>query len=761
MAKEHFKVSSGLKTLIGSELITDKNIAVFELVKNSFDAGATEVTIRFEDLKGGNPKIIISDNGKGMTYLDIKDKWLFVAYSGKRDNTEDSNSDYRDKIRISRHYAGAKGVGRFSSDRLGRKLKLITKSQEDKGKTQVLNIDWKLFEVNQSELFQKIPAEHEILIDSNFNFKHGTILEISEVYVDDWNREEIKRLKDKLSKLVRPDLNHSLNDRLFKIYIEVPEEEEEDFNSTKDIADDEEWLRYRVSVNGEVKNFIFDLLNIKTTKIHSKINDKGELITELVDREKSIYKITEANTYLELKNVEVTLYFMGRSAKLNFTNKMGVDVVNYGNIFLYKNGFRIMPYGEPRDDSFGIDARGMQGFKRYLTTRTTIGQVEIHGDAFGFKETTSRDGGLVKTKSFDEIVLFLMDALRRLEKYVVEVAHWGLDDENLKELDSDEYKRKLVELLANVSSDKSVLALEYNKDVLNIVDTHEENSAKKIIRNFKRIGATSKNKALILDADTLEKEWLSLKKDNSAQIRRAEDAIKILEYTTGQNSFLKDSVTADTKELKSLLHHTEKSTYWINKHLNNLTKGIENGVDNAILFDLIASISLENHKIFSFTKYHKSTKFNTFVGEIKKDVVTFLNEYVINVCKFYKEYERLNITVSSPQNLSLVTSFVAVEIPIIVDNLLSNALTAKSRNVDFLWEEVNSKEVILRVIDDGNGIGPNVIDKVFDFHFTTTRNGSGLGLYHIKKIMNDMHGNIIATPRLTKGAEFALTFKRP
>ena len=90
--KLEFKVSSGLKDIIGRDLITDDFIAVFELVKNSYDANAKNVFIEFE-----NNKIIISDDGDGMSIDDIKDKWLFVAYSSKKQN--DDEDDFRDKIR--------------------------------------------------------------------------------------------------------------------------------------------------------------------------------------------------------------------------------------------------------------------------------------------------------------------------------------------------------------------------------------------------------------------------------------------------------------------------------------------------------------------------------------------------------------------------------------------------------------------------------------------------------------------------------------
>jgi HSP90 family molecular chaperone len=125
MKPEFFKISSGLKSLIGSELITDNFVAVFELVKNAFDARASEVKISFQDIYSDNAKIIIQDNGKGMDYSDLVNKWLFVAYSGKRDGTEE-DEDYRNRLKLERFYAGAKGVGRFSCDRLCRFIKLIS-----------------------------------------------------------------------------------------------------------------------------------------------------------------------------------------------------------------------------------------------------------------------------------------------------------------------------------------------------------------------------------------------------------------------------------------------------------------------------------------------------------------------------------------------------------------------------------------------------------------------------------------------------------
>ena len=89
--KLSFRVSSGLKNIIGRDLISDKYIAIFELVKNSYDAQSHNVSISFSETSDGSSRIIISDDGFGMSYKDIIDKWLFVAYSEKKKQNRKEN----------------------------------------------------------------------------------------------------------------------------------------------------------------------------------------------------------------------------------------------------------------------------------------------------------------------------------------------------------------------------------------------------------------------------------------------------------------------------------------------------------------------------------------------------------------------------------------------------------------------------------------------------------------------------------------------
>lgn len=765
MSKEYFKISSGLKNLIGSELITDNFVAVFELVKNSFDAKASEVKIIFENIYSDNAKIIIQDNGKGMDYDDLINKWLFVAYSAKRDGTEDSNKQIN-------YYAGAKGVGRFSCDRLGRYLNLVTIKDKPNAQIENLYVDWKKFEEDQKKEFIKIPVDHNVLSKAPYNLKKGTVLEISGINPEEWNRDNFIKLKDKLSKLVRPDLNKSKKQKPFKILLEVEAEKQNDLKEIEANKEKGEGFVYRNTVNGEIENFIFDELDIRTTKIISEVSSDGKFITtKLTDRENYIYEITEKNRFSFLNDISIQLYFLNRSAKNIFTRKMGIEAVNYGNVFVYKNGFRILPFGEPRDDSFGIDARALQGFSRYIGTRNLIGQIEIFGDNTELRETTSRDGGLVKTKAYRELIEYLFEALRRLEKYVVEVTEWGVNDDNIENLNTEQVKEKLVKLISNIADDKNLLELKYNSDIINLLKNQEENSAKKLIKNFKRLAAESNNPTLLKDAKRLEKTLtsaLEAKKSAEKELETTAKQKKVveaeLEQQISETLFAKADRVTEKDDLLSIQHHIYRhSAQHITKYIDDLVDAINKDKSKDDLLKLVSKISFENKKVITLSRFVTKAQFDTTVSKINADLISFVNEYVVNV---YQEYRHLmmnnqtmTVKAEKPTGITFNTSFRPIEMIIILDNLLNNSLKAKAKNVSVNWKSINSSEIELHIKDDGIGIPDKNLDKVFDARFTTT-NGSGLGLYHTKEVIEKLGGKITINNQLKQGVEFIIKFKK-
>lgn len=489
-----FKISSALKDLVGKDLITSDNVAIFELVKNSYDAYANHVVITFS-----KNKITIADNGKGMSLSDLKNKWLFLGFSAKKDGTEDEVNDkqksYRDKIR--RFYAGAKGIGRFSCDRLGRLLTITTKTRDSLLAEQIL-VDWANFEVDQKIEFDNVDVEHRTLnVDNVFpnQESHGTIIEIEDLHDEEtpWTRKHILELKRSLQKLINP--YSETNDFVIEIICE--RERKMDFQKLQDGVGFD-----RDIVNGPLKNSITEILKLKTTQIDVKISD-GFVYTTLTDRGVDIYRIREHNIHFPLiKNATVSLSFLNRAAKYNFTRLMGIDSINFGSVFLFRNGFRILPFGETGDDSWGIDFRAQQGRARYLGSRDLMGRVDVTvEDVSELKEASSRDSGLIDTPMSRQVKDLYKLCHKRLERYVVGVL-WGEsflrneyfknDDvawnarKELQKVDKDSEnpsfilhssfgsKIDFVRLVKTLTSDNNVEVLAYNSDLANFVTSSLE-----------------------------------------------------------------------------------------------------------------------------------------------------------------------------------------------------------------------------------------------------------------------------------------------
>lgn len=544
-----FKISSALKDLIGKDLITSDNVAIFELVKNSYDAYANHVVITFSE-----NKITIIDNGKGMSYSDLRDKWLFLGFSAKKDGTEDSAEDkqksYRDKIK--RYYAGAKGIGRFSCDRLGRLLTITTQT-ERAAKAEQISVDWSKFEVDQKKEFSSIDVIHRSVVVSNMfpnNSSHGTKIEITDLHDEEtpWTRKHILDLKRSLQKLINPF--SEANDFLIEIVCEREKENDEKLM--------EKGIDYdREIVNGPLRNSIVGILKLKTTQIDVKVKD-GYIYSTLSDRGVDIYRIKEANVDCSLiKDGAVSLSFLNRAAKYNFSKIMGVDSINFGSVFLFRNGFRILPYGETGDDSWGIDFRAQQGRARYLGSRDLMGRVDIYVENISeLKEVSSRDSGLIDTPMSRQVNLLYWKIHKRLERYVVGVL-WGeafLKNEyykdnikgdaarkELQRIDKDSEdpsyviesslgsKIDFVRLIKVLSSDNNVEVLYYNTELANLVSSNfaPEDIKPQFISDLETIAERTGNTDLINKIEDAKKRIEELTRLKVEAERKAAEAERL------------------------------------------------------------------------------------------------------------------------------------------------------------------------------------------------------------------------------------------
>ena len=718
-----FRISSGLKNIIGRELITDDFIAIFELVKNSFDAHATNVDIIFEDLLGANPSIKIIDNGKGMNYDDIINKWLFVAYSAKKEGVEDV--DYRDKIQAKTYYAGAKGIGRFSCDKLGSKLRLITTKDEKNTKTEQIDVDWSRFEIDSQEEFIDINVNHQTLDDNPSRYKSGTILEITDLRdITVWNRDKLLRLKRSLAKLINPfdDSKKSL----FQINIQADEF----------LKYDSDQLNKNLKINGLVENNLLEILNLKTAKITASIPLDGNTISyELSNNATWLYRIKEKNTEFNLLyDIQFELYFLDKKAKNNFTRFMGIRSEDYGSVFLYKNGFRIYPYGEPGDDSFALNRRQQSRYGDYLGTSNLIGRVEILGENKDLNETSSRGDGLIKNTSYEQLQIFLIEkVITKLESFRRNIYKYGIDLEGIEQ--SKQSKEKIVKLLADISTSDYVEDIEFNDNLLEIIESAQGDSgnAKSLIKSIKKIARDTQNEEL---ASKIKKIETTL--DDAVVIADlAEEELRIknkeIKETSSQNLFLKSLKSQDFIDIVNLMHHIGISSGVISNNLKTLTYKIDKNIplSNEDLKRYVSSINKENLKILSISRFATKTNFKMNAENQFLNLSEFISEYIQNIAQSF--IDDLDITVHYSNTDNFLTTFKPLEMTIVIDNLISNSRKAKSKKLDVDLRVLNNN-LIITFEDDGVGVPNSIKQKIFDFGFTNT-GGSGLGLSDVSVIL--------------------------
>lgn len=732
----HFRVSSGLKNIIGRELINDKYIAIFELVKNSYDAGAKYARIRFDNLGSPEATITISDDGKGMSKADIIEKWLFVAYSEKR------NPSYRDNIK--RAVAGAKGVGRFSCDRLGEHVCLSSKTASE-SVLHSISISWSDFEKNSLDNFTDIDVQYEV--SKRDDDTCGTSIVISNLR-EEWNRIDLLALKKALTQLVNPSATSSYDP--FEIFLDVPAEFEEDEKQKDD----------RDKVNGAIVNNIFEIINQKTTKITVLISEDGKTITTTLDDRGSFIFETKEKSEFSLSDIRCTLYFLNRAAKMNFTRKMGVEAVKYGSIFVYKNGFRVFPFGEPGSDFFDIDQRKQQGYKRFLGTRELIGQLEINGDKNNLVETSSRNNGFIATPHLDELKLFFMEyVLKPLEKYIIQIVQWGTAEDLLDEsVDSVLFAdiEQIVKRIKTRTKSDAYISIDCNEDLVNSI-LQQRAQKESAAEQLRRMAEATQDDVFIKKAEQVVRQTKDLQKRAARATQEAEETQERLDAvhtelatTKKQVGLLSARADLTAQDAIDAMHIMKGYADAIDSNILEVYElASEEGMDISLFRPLFDGISQICKKIMNSYNLVMRTGYSADSDASHTDLVQFVTQY----CSEFNN--SLTVKIENPFNIEANVKFNPLEFSIILDNLIDNSRKANASALVLRFEK-NNDEILIRCSDDGYGLkkGANE-ERLFEPGYTTT-SGSGIGLSTVKKYIEKSGGRVTYNREYTHGFEVIL-----
>lgn len=378
--------------LIGRDLITDRVTALFELVKNCYDANANEVTVLFENVGLGKTmsSISIIDDGLGMSFADIRDKWMVIGTSNKRANPFTPAPYHRKCV-------GEKGIGRFAVDKLGDKVNIITKQEKEE---QWLNveIDWNAYFIQSSKneeikLFTDIENHYEFY-KSEDRSTHGTTLRITNVR-ECWLEDDIKRFVTEAAKLISPLANLSYP---MTIKVIAPEYNIETL-ATKSLDD----------IKIATTNFSLDFNIIAKTQDSAYFNEQ----TGNIDVRSVPIK--------SFGGIKMKVYFFDEAARRRYRKEFPNNQID--GIKIYRDSIITTPFAESESnddkkrDVLGIDKRLWMNIFDRVSTREIIGLVEISKDENPMIIDATNRQDFVDNEQYRALKDFIITQLDSIENY--------------------------------------------------------------------------------------------------------------------------------------------------------------------------------------------------------------------------------------------------------------------------------------------------------------------------------------------------------
>ncbi len=707
-----FSVDAGVIDRLGTELVARQETAVSELVKNAYDADAKKVTLTFEnsDVKGGT--LLITDDGIGMTRNQLINGFMRISSTDKL--------HYPLSERYSRERSGQKGIGRFAVQRLGERLTIVTQTLGS-DKALKLTIEWEQYKgdidlaviSNKIELIEKQQDE-------------GTKLIIDKLR-DRWSQAGIKRIYRYVSAIIQPfplsneeevkvdevsveSDSSKLIDPGFKIFFKKSE------NGRLITIADEATMIYNHAlavIEGWVDNSGHGVYSINSSKLN--IDEVGSIGSDPDD---------EDSPFSLLRHVKFRAYYYVYNADL--IPKMQETSIKslsrrYGGIRLYRNGFRVLPYGETGNDWLKLDASIRRRSILPVHGNTNFfGYVELTDKDKMFNETSSREG-LMENEAFIQLQNFVYRALltgviRTAEVRNVKIASGQRKEGRLYE--------KIEITIKDIAHTIEILDKEFEEEEGNIeVKKKRKQRLNKLKQDIQKIASLQKEeqKAFI-------KEKSMLRVLSSVGLTIGQFIHEVRDYILNMESdikFLMEKLQSDHITLERLLILDRNvSTF------QSYTSYFDGVVSQYVVRDL-APIELQN----TVDKFWESIasdaqKSNIIFSEpIRKAVYLFTlpmhpSEWSSILFNFYTNSKKAIKRTRQPGEIKIECGF-------------------------------DGDNVYLEFSDTGDGISEENEERIFEEFFTTSSpelldniqsnneiTGTGLGLKIVKDIVTSYRGSV-------------------
>lgn len=418
-----FRPRARLLQLLGDQLIGTPRLAVFELVKNAYDADAQKVTVTLSGIDTPNPVITVEDNGDGMSLETIRDIWLVPAH----DHREIQRKEQR-RTRLNRLPLGEKGVGRFAVHKLGDCIELVTRAE--RGLECVASINW-------GDLIEKpFLSDAEVTVHTRIpqvftKGKTGTRITITHLRETTWTRGEVRRLLRQITSISSPFSDRSDN---FEAVLEVPDHPEwvdgvPDVDALISRAPWYFWFKFQ---NG-ILEWKYEFRGVTGIKLAPRrLSRTNEQLLIVPERDIDSYGENQGVKTTRPKRVtadaKITdgigpvggeFFVFDRDREI--LNKLGDSLLvqNFldesGGVRVYRDSIRVYNYGEPGDDWLGLDLRRVNTPTRNISRNIIIGAVDLSLEASGgLTEKTNREG-FVENDAYRRLKQVVLGALAKFE----------------------------------------------------------------------------------------------------------------------------------------------------------------------------------------------------------------------------------------------------------------------------------------------------------------------------------------------------------
>jgi signal transduction histidine kinase len=741
-----FEIDVRVPIQLGRESISNSVVAFSELVKNSYDADAEQVLIKFREMSTNTPTIMIEDNGSGMNQSSLLDNWLLIGTRNK----------HADKIsgKKKRAVTGEKGLGRLGIDRLCKKLILQTKT-EQMGELLELHVEWAQYEGEslalsdvKHELFKVKPASES---DENFTFcsskSFGTRI-ILEDLKDTWTEGLIEDLNKELSLLVSPF--GGLND--FKIKMELGEE-------SLHLTDPSGMLN--------AAQWVLDAeLDESGT---AKASMRSDLYGESVEMAPASWRdwIKDRKEIPQCGPIKFKMYFIPQKAdvlkSLNFTKKDHSEFMSRNQgVRIYRDHFRVKPYGDPsgKGDWLDLALRRVQnpaGIDRIgwrVGPNQVVGAVFIsHSKNRKLEDQTNREGLLEGPAFYD-----LQAAIIKFIQFFESEAHKSVSRKKPRNVKAD--------LEAKIDNSK-----QRTQESLDV--------AKKLKDRVEKTSSEEERKEI---AEDLEKQLNEVRRALDETAQHTSDLKDVLENevrTLGDEKNTLSNLASLGILTVAFSHEALEQSNLAATNAGQLRRDFDAG-----FFDLISGPKekfLRKIEIIrSSTRYVRN--FSRFaLGSVRPDKRTRKNLQINKVISdvfdaLAQSFEQKEITVDLnevPASIAPIRAF-EIDWESILINLITNSIHAfekirgKENRVIRVSLTERKTEVFLSFADSGRGIEAGTEESIFEPMFSTRRNakgkveGTGMGLSLVKTFVEDHSGGRIkvVSPGCLGGAEFQICVPR-